>query len=37
MKIKEEKLRNLTAFVNILEKSGIHKFNPDYFISRLRM
>lgn len=37
MKSKEEKLRNLAAFVNILEKSAIHKFNPDDFISRLRL
>ncbi len=37
MKTKEEKLRNLAAFVNILEKSAIHKFNPDDFISRLRL
>ncbi|GEM_PF-3158616 len=37
MKIKEEKFRKLAAFVNILENSGIHKFNPDDFISRLRM
>jgi uncharacterized protein YwgA len=37
MRTKEEKLRNLAAFVNILENSGIHKFNPDDFISRLRM
>jgi uncharacterized protein YwgA len=37
MKTKKEKLRNLTAFVNTLEKSGIHKFNLDDFISRLRL
>jgi len=37
MKSKEEKLRNLATFVNILEKSAIHKFNLDDFISRLRM
>jgi Uncharacterized conserved protein len=37
MKTKEEKLRNLVAFVNMLERSGIHKFNPDNFISRLRL
>lgn len=33
----KEELRNLAAFVNMLEKSGIYKFNPDKFISRLRM
>ncbi|RZN34949.1 MAG: hypothetical protein EFT35_08865 [Methanophagales archaeon ANME-1-THS] len=37
MKTKEEKIGNLAAFVNILERSGIHKFNPEDFISRLRM
>lgn len=37
MEAKEERFRKLIAFVNTLEKEGVHKFDPDNFISRLSM
>lgn len=32
-----EKMRKLSAFISMLENRNIHKFNPDDFISRLRL
>jgi uncharacterized protein YwgA len=32
-----EKMRKLSAFIRMLGKRNIHKFNPDDFISRLRL
>lgn len=37
MKNKEERIKKVAAFANALEKSNIHKFDLDNFISRLRM